>query len=218
VDDGSNDENKLDDLQSKLNLKIIRIKPENKTWMNSSVPYNIGFKQATGEIVIIQNAECMHMGDIIDYAINNVIENRYISFACYSVDANKLSQIDNIDNGSNIINETLKIIEPINNRNPIDDCENGWYNHAKYNANGLHFCAAITKKNLNELGGFDEKYAHGIAYEDNDFMYRILKKGMEVKIIDLPFAIHQAHAKTDYTGKREFFLKNQKIYLETVNN
>jgi len=217
VDDGSDNDNKLDDLKCTLNLKIIRIEPEDKTWMNSSVPYNIGFKQAIGDIIIIQNAECMHMGDVIDYALNNIKENVYLSFGCYSIDTKLLALIDNIADNTTIIKESLNIIEPINNRNPIDDCENGWYNHSKYNANGLHFCSAISKKDLDDLKGFDEKYANGIAYEDNDFMHRILKKGMEVRIIDSPFVIHQAHKKTDYTGKREYFVKNQQLYLQTIN-
>ena len=56
-----------------------------------------------------------------------------------------------------------------------------------------HFCSAMTKEDLDDLGGFDMRYAQGVGYDDNDFIYRVRLKGMTTKIIDNPFVIHQYH-------------------------
>ena len=105
----------------------------------------------------------------------------------------------------------LKSIRPFNNARPSADCQNGWYNHSKHNPCALHFCTAITKKDLEKLGGFDERYAGGIGYDDLDFINRVRGR-LKVKMIDSPFAVHQAHTPTDYKGNYELFMRNQKLY------
>ncbi len=56
VDDGSTEENKIGDLPNEYPfLKVIRVEPEDKWYINPCVPFNRGFKEASGEIVILQN-------------------------------------------------------------------------------------------------------------------------------------------------------------------
>ena len=64
---------------------------------------------------------------------------------------------------------------------------------------------------MDKLGGFDERYAGGIGYDDNDFIARIRAR-MTVEITDSPLVVHQAHKPTDYVGNQKLFARNQTLY------
>ena len=214
IDDASDENQRIEFLHTMpgINIHLERINKNEKTWHNPCIPFNMGFKKATGDIIILNNPECMHVGNVIDYAINNVVENKYIAFSCYSADKEKTEIINETMNEATNPNKLTSIVEPFVNAHPSNDCENGWYNHSVYNPNAFHFTSAITRKNLEELGGFDERYADGFAYEDMEFMARIRGKGMNIEICDNPYVIHQAHSPSDYVGKRDLYLRNQKLY------
>ena len=56
------------------------INRQNKDWINPVVNYNIGFNFVKGSYVIIQNAEVCHVGDVIQYLIDNAQDNNYYVF------------------------------------------------------------------------------------------------------------------------------------------
>lgn len=184
VNDASSKDHEIDDLiysiYNELNLKIINIKEKQKKWNNSCVPYNIGFNYIKYDKVIIQNPECYHNGDILTHVHNNLNNDNYLSYGCYSL---------NWENTINSNYENIKIND-IKSKGAIYD---GWYNHSIINPTGYHFCSSITYENLCKLNGFDERYKDGIGYDDNEFVYRIKKLGLDFKIIDTPFVFHQAH-------------------------
>jgi GT2 family glycosyltransferase len=91
------------------------------------------------------------------------------------------------------LTEGIPIPQPLLQRPPKGWGDNGWYNHSIYNPGRFHFCSAIMREDLYDLGGFDERYAHGLGFDDNEFLNRILKKGMDVQMIDDPFVVHQHH-------------------------
>ena len=180
VDDGSVNESAFELLlysSGIFSTRIIRL--ENKTWVNSCVPYNMGFEIALEQkpdIIIIQNAECYHAGDIIGHAEKNLTESNYISYGCYS-----------LPKGSSI---PPQIMWPVG---ASFDGEGAWYNHPIYRAVGYHFCSAITPANLKKINGFDERLAPGIGYEDNVFLHHIRNLGLKVEITDEPYVFHQYH-------------------------
>lgn len=216
VDDGSDEENRLESIVGMrgLKIKIIRVEPEEKTWHNSCIPYNMGFKHAESDLIIIQNAECLHVGDVVNHVVQNCTDNNYIAFACYSADKEKSRQIAATDLADTIsyIYDIKTIINPTVDKVPSNDCENGWYCHSLYNPSAHHFCSAITRKNLDALDGFDERYAAGLAYEDMEFIRRIRATPIRIEFCDHPFVVHQAHKPTDYAGKHDLFMRNQKLY------
>ena len=221
VDDASNDNNRIDDFPDlfDLDIKIIRIEKEDKWWINPCIPFNIGFKEAKGDIIIIQNPECVHYGDVIKSVIDDIDDNLYLNFACYSTNEYVTNNISNLDlSKTNYTNLIGKLIFPLDNRPVKIDGETAWYNHSKHRPHMLHFCSAINKKDLDELNGFDEKYANGIAYDDNDFLLRIQRKNMNIKIIDTPFVIHQFHGVTQYGKNQELVRHNAMIYQNTLKN
>jgi len=215
VDDASKKEEQIDDFKSKFNLNIIieKIDLSNKWWINPSVPFNIGFKKATGDVIIIQNPECMHNGDIIKYVNENIKKGTYLNFGCYSVDGALSRKITNLDYSNPYVMVKInQVLNPMNNKSITVDGQTGWYNHSKYRPHKLHFCSAIMKEDLDELGGFDERYAHGFAYDDNEFLARIIRKQMDIKIVDEPYVIHQFHGVTNYASRQLQLQMNANLY------
>ena len=175
------------------NIELITLTKETKWYTNPCIPFNIGFKKIKNNNVIIQNSECYHNGDIIDYVLNNLNNNNYLSFGCYSLTENQ---------DLNNINITNKIVS--------FDGDNGWYNHSTIRPVYYHFCSAITHENLKKLGGFDERFANGIGYDDNELLIRIDRLGLTKTIIDTPNVFHQYH----YNEKS----KNNGIYNTDLYN
>lgn len=199
VDDGSPE----DIILPELPFEVTVLKTYNKTWSQGDPAWNYGFIYAlktNPEIIILQNAECYHSGNILDYA-KRVTDESYISFGCYS-----LSQGD-----------AFKVI---NNRHINFDGENAWYNHPVYWPCGYHFCSAITAKNLVKLNGFDERFSFGVGYDDDDFLNRIKKLGLKIEITSDPFVFHQWYYGNRLQNYDELLLKNQRLYqdLSVENN
>ena len=218
VDDASDDDHTIDDIGDmfKLDIKIIKIKKEDKWWINPCIPYNIGFKHVSSDVVIIQNPECFHFGDIIQYTLLNIKDGVYLNYACYSIDEQKTNLINKVGENA-VLNYVGRILTPMVNRSIVYDGETAWYNHSVHRPHKLHFCSAISKKDLDDLGGFDERFANGIAFDDNEFLLRIERKPMDIRIIDRPFVIHQFHGVTKYSQKQEYVQKNMLLYKSILN-
>ena len=190
VDDCSSDEHRVEGLVENFPfLKVVRLEKEDKWYVNPCVVFNKGFKEAKGDVVILQNPECLYVGDVLRRA-SEIEKGEYISFACYSIDQTKTNNITLLDTMDD--ENLLSIVEP-NPRSVGSDGDNGWYNHSKFRPMGYHFCSVISKEDLVSLGGFDERYAHGIAYDDNEILVRIRRMGLNIKIINDPFVVHQWH-------------------------
>lgn len=190
VDDASNEEERLEDLVGEFPfLKIIRLKKKNKWYKNSCIPFNVGFKASKGDLIILQNPECLHFGNILKYTSENLVNNKYLSFGCYSLDE---EPTDNIDGYISHPEKMEKLIQE-NNVENTQDGSNSWYNHSVIRPVAYHFCCAITREDLFDLGGFDPAYAEGVAYDDNEFLHRIKLKKMQIEIIDNEIVLHQNH-------------------------
>ena len=207
VDDASDEDQRLEDVEG---ITLIRIPKEDKKWTNTCIPNNIGISRATGDIIIVQNAECAHTGDILSYC-TKLNRGTMFSFAAYSLDRDLPSGKDEIP---------VLGLKPMIMKEPqrIQVAHHGWYNHSKYRPCALHFCNAMLRVDMEMIGGFDERYAPGLAYEDDEFVLRIKRSGMDIKIIDDPFVIHQKHKRTDYgDGARPVYLRNKNLF-ETVTS
>lgn len=219
VDDASVEREQIDDVPSlfDLDITVLKVNPAEKWWRNSCIPFNIGFNRARGDIVIIQNPECVHLGDILGTALRSTKPNTYLNFGCYSADEELTRKVSLVDYSKPAVDVTLRqILEPLVNRGTVDDGEAGWYNHSTYKPNKLHFCSAITRTDLEQLGGFDERYANGIAFDDNDLLTRIIRKGMKVKMVDSPFVIHQFHGRTNYAGNNAAYQRNAALFKDVT--
>ena len=89
IDDNSNEEHRLEEdikqFTFPINLIIIS-KEEKGDVINPCKAYNRGFAESKGQIIMIQNPEIYHCGDIIEYVLSNLnmIKNNYITFPVFS--------------------------------------------------------------------------------------------------------------------------------------
>jgi glycosyltransferase involved in cell wall biosynthesis len=188
-------------------IKIINIKKEEKTWINPCIPYNIGIKQATGDIIILQNPEVCHVGDCISYVVKNLKKNSWLTLNCYG-----LGNFDHNNIVYNIYENNYKVYDYIkllsdNSNSRIggnsalgDGNVQGWLNHPNF-FTAYHYFGAIYKTDLFDKmnGGFDEDYKDGINLDDIDFVKRLIYN--KIQIVgnyfhkDVPFTIHLYHTK-----------------------
>lgn len=215
VDDNSTKQHKLDDLEYSFPLKIIRIDAKEKgNRINPCVTYNKGFREASGKMVIIQNPECIHIGDILKYTKEKLTYDDYIAFSCYNCSSQELT------------NSLLSDISLINDPSFNAINKFPWYNHPAIRPVHYHFCAAIMNDNLKILGGFNEEFAKGHSYDDNEILLSIWKNlNLNIKSIDPNeqncFVIHQWHprdAESKFTQDEfnRMLLKNKKLYTDYV--
>ncbi|WP_288790684.1 glycosyltransferase [uncultured Elizabethkingia sp.] len=212
IDDGSREEERLEDLVTKFPfLKVIRLEPDQKWYNNSCIPFNIGFKEAKGDKIIIQNPECFHFDDILSCVSNNLQQGTYLSFGCFSIDKRSTDE-DKLFWNREYIEDTIAK----NNYIVKEDGGLGWYNHSIYRPEAYHFCTAIIKNDLNKLQGFDERFALGIAYDDDEFIQRVRRR-LQIVFVDKCRVLHQNHYNMESTSyqnrsnKKALFKYNKSV-------
>lgn len=208
VDDGSPEEIKVPNVL-KYNLHIIKL-PKKTQWRDSGIAYNTGFAKAIelgAGIVIIQNAECAHMGDVISNAAEYVNNENYVTYACLS-----LTKEDTENKSCWYDMATQTEVGATTNG------ETAWYNHSAIRPMGYHFCAAITTENLKKINGFDERFSDGIAFDDDYLKHRIITLGLDIKICDAPFVVHQWHETMHVLveNNQELYERNRQLYYELI--
>jgi glycosyltransferase involved in cell wall biosynthesis len=191
-------------------ISVYRTK--NKKWIDGSPAYNLGILHAIEEnpdIIILQNAETYHVGDVIKYVSDNIKDNNYISFGCY-----------NLSKEFTFKKHDINAIIKNNNVHAVNNDNNAWLNHKTIRQMGYHWCSAITIENLTKLNGFDERFCDGYCFEDDEFLARVKMMGLKVEITDFPFVVHQWHDR-NYMPKNwnQLFNLNKKLYNEiSVSN
>lgn len=71
-----------------------------------------------------------------------------------------------------------------------------WYQHSVHRPVRVHFCSALSKEVYNRIGGFDEEYAKGVCFEDDDFRNTIISNGIPIVQRDDLIVMHQSHCKS----------------------
>jgi glycosyltransferase involved in cell wall biosynthesis len=216
VDDASDQDQRIEDLLSTYSfLKVIRVEKKDKWWTNPSVPFNMAIRKSSGDVIILQNPECLHMGDILKNVKNNINESNYLTYSVYSISENTTNKLFNLNYNQDLFNQINEIIGEKNNIGFTDVGHECWYNHPIYRPCNYHFISAITKKNMDILGGFDERYGHGSSYDDDEFLHRVKLLGLDLKIIDDVTGVHQWH----YTNQnRDVELYNRELKNKNLFN
>lgn len=207
VDDYSSEQHSLDTLPAEfesLNFNIIKMQDINpiKTYVGPSIPYNVGFRESQGDKIIIQNPECCHMGDVLQYTLDNLNNENYLTFHCYAATKSET--------------RVMQSGEPL----PMfTDKKSRWYNHVTERPYAYHFTTAITRENLVKLNGFDEQFAQGHDMDDVELIYRVKALGLELQFVEAPWVVHQYHRKTyDNPHNPPVTVNNRELWASIKDN
>ena len=219
VDDCSSPGETIEDLPAKYKIPVLVVpitqEFKKRGWSCPVITFNIGFNFITGDVVIIQNPENLHVGDIVGYTLENMRQSTYLSFGCYSMTEKDTDDLHKKIKAKNYSGEFIKsaVGEFKGFVKPWKDGDTCWYNHSVYRPGFNYFCCALPRKDLEELSGFDERYARGFAYDDCEFLIRVARKPMFQKHVDDPFVIHQFHPVSDYRKNAVPFERNRQLYM-----
>lgn len=195
-----------------LNINLIEIKKEDKKWINPCHCFNIGFKEAKGEIIIIQSPETFHLGQVIGKAIATVTPDNYVLFPCKSIKSDWTERLWNFRDVPDCISKIEGVIKPILNAG------GAWYHHPTRNPTCYHFLSAINRNTLLEvLGGFDERYAKGFAFDDNEFLERIKRSPLEIVQVSSndTVGVHQWHPNVNQANCKDILWQNNwRLFIE----
>lgn len=226
VDDKSDEEQMLDGFIKDYNLNIKLIRIEDKKHINPCVPYNMGLREAQGEIIILQNPEVCHIGDVIKYVVDNLKNNDYMCFTCYGLsDLHENSKVDSLLRSGSYTELKKHILlksDKIGGNSLFRNDVGGWLNSAQHCV-GYHYLSAIYKDDLVKKMnyGFDIDYADGLCHDDDDFVRRIYKNNFNVKMPDFlkndsPYGIHLWHEKPKCLFGRDKWKINNDIFKEKM--
>ncbi len=189
-------------------IDFISIKRQNKNWINPVVNYNIGFEYIQGTKIIIQNAEVCHVGDVLGYMAEKITHDNY--YVCDVRSAKSL--------GANDIIYTSNI-------STIDIYKNNsifgkWYQGRERIVN-YHFLSGMTVDTFNKIKNFSYDYTMGIAYDDDDFLLKIIAN--QINVVNLFHdechfgGIHLWHnrlSRKKIESNKNIFIKKKEIYKE----
>lgn len=187
VNDGLQDETEeiCNEFKEKLNLKYIFTGQRNingeLVWRVPGFAMNIGVKQSSGDILVICCAEMLHINDTIARLTTPILDNPKL----LSIPVGK----DDRDGA---------FLECINKHNGTFDLDT--YDKCIDLNTRLPFLMALHRSQFFEIGGYDEDFV-GIAYDDNDFIQRLLSYGCIYCQTDAA-TVHLYHPRADgyYVG------------------
>jgi hypothetical protein len=192
----NNEHNKLKNIISSFKFNFKHLQNDINTY-NPCVSFNIGAKAAEGEFLIFTNPECFHETNILNGLDFEFEKDKSVYVVC----ANKSVELINPPLLNNKINYHLK----------------EWYQHSKYSNRCLHFCSSLSAINFNKIGGFDEQYRHGIAYEDDDFLHSIMHNNIKIIQRDDLISCHIAHCRGYMHTNMDLVRHNLSIFNKKWN-
>jgi glycosyltransferase involved in cell wall biosynthesis len=210
VDDGSSGDQQISDISRlfpNIDIKLIVIRRNDGVHRGPTIACNTGFNYVKGDVILLNNADCLHLGDIIGYVFENFEPDMYMTFAAYKGWSLPDGVFDKLDwDDKEDVDTVLSLIRP-------DMADWHFHTPTKDKYAYIPYSSAINTKSIEAISGYDERFAYigGLGYEDADFVARINNLGLRTIAVDDPFCVHQKHPKTLFTDRinLDFFL-----YLE----
>lgn len=169
-------------------IDILMVRMSGEDTYNPACLFNSAARVARGKFLILTSPECLHWTNVLSIFDEELHKNHdaYVVAACES--ATNCSK----------------------NVSAMCDFEydhHMWYQHSEHRNLCYHFCSVISQKLFNELGGFDERYANGVGYDDDDFINRVRQAGIAIVTRDDAWTIHQEHKRTHQLIPRRQYMK-----------
>lgn len=186
----------LNEFKDKIKIKHL-IDPVRS--FNPAKKFNAGYKASTGEFIVLSNPETAHSVNVLAGFDSefSTSKTKYIVCSCQSISYAKpvFDRYEDINLGTMVM----------------------WYQHSQARNKRYHFCTAISRNMYARVGGFDERYSDGIAYDDDSFVRRVEANGIPFHIRDDLITIHINH-EDNTGGKGALVEKNRALYYSQVVN
>lgn len=161
---------------------------ELKGWdsLNPAPHYNLAAQKAKGEYFVLTSPEVMHVADVLGGLDEEFEKDKDVYVVCACKSINK--------NGSFHM----------------------WYHHTKHRDVRYHFCSALHSDTWRMVKGFDEEYANGVAFDDDDFLHSIMSFRVDLVMRDDLLTVHQWHERPQFrTPERRTLVMRNRLYFET---
>jgi hypothetical protein len=169
-------------------IKLLKVSSEHP---NNNILCNVGIKYATGDIVLLNETEIVHVGDIVSTAVKFTTDENYVVFPVLKLPTDtlnpvldkyitkvyqKMDEVPDLHFGSS---EALKQIHTIFNT------DNFWLSHPERNPTNYYHLSSIYRNNLVDKmnNGFNEEFSNGVEYHDKEFVDRVYNTGLSVHSI-----------------------------------
>ncbi|CAA7600340.1 Glycosyl transferase family 2 [Acididesulfobacillus acetoxydans] len=182
INDGVEDESEevCKQYQSKLHLKYIFSGQRNleghPVWRVPGFAINIGVRRASGDILILSCAEMLHLNDTVARLGVLVLDNPKSLGIPLGKDDRDGAFLNEIERTHGVFDlNTLNRCADLDTRMP--------------------FLMALQRAQFEAIGGYDEDFT-GVAYDDRDFVDRLLRNGCVHQKTDA-LALHLYHPRAD---------------------
>ena len=209
INDGikDNTEHWCEQYWNKLNIRYIftgHRNIEGIKFRSPSIALNIGIKQASGDIIILSCPEVFHLNNTIDNIIEPLLNNTKI------ISSHGKTYFDNT---SELTNSLLK--KPVYNlTGALLDLQLEHDTHRCEYSKKLPFCMGMYKKELINIGGYDEDFT-GWGADDDDLVNRLQLNGLKYAYTNARI-IHLYHGKQYDRGNfdNKEYQHNLKLFKE----
>ena len=177
----------------KWGAKYVRTRTKgDNVWRVPGFAFNIGAKMAKGEVLVLSCPEILHLGPCLKELAEQVASN-----------PNALA----IPQGRGDHGTALEALKA--GKRPDYNCTEMYELNTK-----LPFLLALRKDTYIEVGGYDEDFT-GRCYDDNDFVDRLMVRGMEYKYIRSRI-IHLYHSRAtrNSPNDRARVMLNKQLWQE----
>ena len=195
--------------KDKLNLHYIytgqRNSPGNIKWRVPGYAFNIGIKQAKGNIIIITQPEIFHFRNdnvlrllnIYDINSKKLKNKKFISYPSIMKDDIPNGFLDDLKKNNEILTKSVEDYNKLGNLK------------AQY-----LFFMAFHKSEFMDIGGFDEDFI-GNCWDDEDMIHRFILNGCSFIKRDVK-VIHLYHPRHNYKSEEimKWWHYNKKLYNE----
>lgn len=157
---------------------------------NPAPAFSVGVDAAAGNYLILTNPECVHRADILAGLDQEFARfpGAYVVCGCFSIEQEKINPDEAIPDGY-------------------------WYQHSQHRNIEVHFCSALLKDIYFQVGGFDQCYAAGMGFDDDDFRNRLKKAKVPFIHRDDLLTVHLMHRNNMPHNYLELHAINKSYYL-----
>jgi len=169
-------------------IKLLKVSTDHK---NTNILFNVGIKYATGEVILFNETEIIHVGDVISAAAKFTTDTNYVTFPVLKLPTDTLNPV--LDTYIGKVYKKMDEVpqlhfggaEALSQINSVFNTDNFWLSHPLKNPTNYYYLSSIKRQNLlTKLNnGFNEEFANGFEYHDKEFLDRVYNNNLTVHTI-----------------------------------